>query len=118
MASGWSPKHLDAIDAIISRREYFRNNGYTRAENLDCRLLIQEIYDSLQLLDNYGPDYNRVRKKLKKQLREELKENGNSCGLLYSEYNYLWLKAFPTLKFRKYLDLILNKFCQRICVQR
>lgn len=47
MASGWTPKHLDSVEAISNRRDWFLSHNFSKAYNLDNRLLINEIYDTL-----------------------------------------------------------------------
>lgn len=108
MASGWSPKHLDSIEAIEQRRAFFRDNGFSKAYELDNKLLINELYNSIVELKNYGEEYNPNKNLLTDNLKTELTTHGKQLGFNFKTHPYIWLEAFPSKKNKiRYFTLIL-----------
>lgn len=112
MSSGWSPKHLDSIDAIQERRQFFVSKGHIKAAELDNRLLVAEIYDSILELEKFGKEYSEKINEFKELLYDELKHN-KDFG--FNTHSYMWIKARPIYKLKYYYRALKNKFFRVIC---
>ncbi len=109
MASGWSIKHIDSIDAIRERKEYFKKNGFENAYRLDCRLYIEELYNTIFQLKNLDEDSSDLYTKLKKELKIALIRYGKKGGITWKSYKYMYIFAYPFMKIFLYIDLIIKR---------
>lgn len=106
--STWTPRRLDAYDALLSQIDYFCNNGFIRAEYylftyFACFLKVLE--NKNEILDNYEEIYRKYKSELKNRLRK-YRPGIQNCSFAY-EYAYplkakiYWLYASQIKKLRR-----------------
>lgn len=113
MASGWSLKHIDSVDAICERREYFKRNGYKRAYDFDCKLYIEELYNTLQELEKISDRPNNTYLSFQKAFRREMQTNAQKYGFTWRKYKYMYIYAFPVLRLPAIVEHKVSKFLRR-----
>ena len=104
MASGWSIKHIDSIDAIRERKEYFKSRGYEKAYKLDCYLYIEELYYTLLNLKELNMVDTKLYRKLKKELRVALIRYAKNGNITWGNYKYIFIFAYPCMKYISYIE--------------
>ena len=109
MVSSWSPKRVDSVYAIKERREYFSSRKFTKALELDNKLYIEELYNTICNFREIKKDYKEIYGFLLHELRRELKINGKSTGYTWEKADYMYLQAFPYMKCRYYFKCIKRK---------
>lgn len=108
MASGWSVKHIDSIDAIRERKEYFKKRGLKRAYKLDCRLYIEELYNTLFNLKELNMESSDLYKNLKKELKVALVRYARIGDITWKTHKYMFVFAYPYMKYITYIELVIK----------
>ncbi len=109
MVSTCSPKRIDSIYAVKERREYFRENNFKKAAELDDKLYLPALYDFALFLSKMKKDYKKQYRFLLKELRRELRQNGEKYGFTKEKNEYLYIFAFPGYKVKYIIKKGLNK---------
>lgn len=113
MSSGWSIKHIDSVYAIRERRDYFFKNGYQKAYELDCRLYLEELYNTLLELEKAEECPADVYRDFRKSFKKELCKNAKGLGYSWNKYKYMYVYAYPALKWFAILESKITKLTRR-----
>lgn len=113
MASGWSIKHIDSVFAIRERRAFFLENGYLKAYELDCKLYLEELYNTLVELDKVKDCPMDVYQDFRKSFKREIRKNAKKFGYSWNKYRYMYVYAYPTLKWYAILDSKIAQWTRR-----
>lgn len=99
MQSPWSPKRMDALEAVEQQIAFAQKNHHARLLDKAVEQYIYSVYGQLEKAEA-SSEYKQYRTELRKKLRRSL-ALGRSCGVFPMSWEKLWAyeKAYPLKPF-------------------
>ena len=88
----WTPRRLDAVQAIYEQIVYFNKNRFVKAYEWSCFHYIENIAGKLQ---NIGKQLEKDEIVLRKKLRFALKTYKHEAGVSFKTHQWIYWNAYP-----------------------
>lgn len=95
MRGEWTPRHMTEPKGILCQMQFFRENGYLKAERYAARMYLQSLYRNLIGAREAGSELQTCIRQLRRDLRRGLLRYGRLAGVRMEEENWLYYAAFP-----------------------
>ena len=93
--SEWSPKRLDAVEAVQQELEFFNRMGLYSASQQAVKSLLWVLSNSLMELEKIAPKYKEYTPVLRKELRKTLHKYRAKVSLPIEQSGYVYDMAYP-----------------------
>jgi len=94
--SAWTPRRMDALEAIQAQIVYFRQNNLIKA--LRCSSMAY-LFNLAKQLEEVTPDYSSEKKYLRTELRHSIWKLRKLSGLSFRRDTWIISSAYPLMRF-------------------